>query len=324
MDPKRLACLALCAALACVGPAAFSQTYPSKPIRLVVPYPPGGAADLVARIFQPHMREVLGQPGVVENRAGAGGQIGAQQVAIAAPDGYTFMITVGPAHLLSKFTAKSLPYDPVKDFTPVTSAVTSVLCIVANPAFPPNNVPELIAFAKLNPGKVSFGTTAVGGESHLSMEFIKSLAGIDMTHVPYKGGALATTDLLGNHIPLLVLPVSTVMEQVHKGSAKIIGIIFPRRFPGLPQVATVAESLPGFSSSGSWIGLYGPAGLPPAIAERLHGALAQVLNVPETREKLEAVGQFVVANTPQQLAEQIERAMKLYATLVRTAGIQPQ
>ena len=302
---------------------AHSQAYPTRPIRLLVAYPPGGAADLVARILQPHLRDVLGQPAVVENRGGAGGQIGAQQAAAAAPDGHTIMITIGPAHLVAKFIVKNLPYDPVKDFTPITSAVSSMLCIAANPAFPPNNVGELIAFARRNPGKVSFGTTAVGSESHLSMESIKSLAGVDMTHVPYKGGAPATTDLIGNHIPLLVLPLSTVMEQATKGNAKIIGIIFPKRFSGMPQVATVSESLPGFTSQGSWVGVYGPAGLSPAIAERFRDATAQILNAPEVRAKLEAVGQYVIANTPQQLAEQVDRAMEVYAKVVRAAGLEP-
>ena len=315
--------LCLILAIATLQPA-YSQIYPSKPIRLLVAYPPGGAADLVARILQPQLRELLGQPAVVENRGGAGGQVGAQQAAAAAPDGHTIMITIGPAHLVAKFIVKNLPYDPVKDFTPITSAVSSMLCIAANPAFPPNDVGELIAFARRNAGKVSFGTTAVGSESHLSMESIKSLAGVDMTHVPYRGGAPATADLIGNHIPLLILPLSTVMEQVHKGNVKLIGIIFPTRFSGLPQVATVSESLPGFYSQGSWVGVYGPAGLSPAIAERFQSATAQILNRPEVRTKLEAVGQFVIANTPQQLADQVERAMQVYAKVVRAAGIEPE
>jgi tripartite-type tricarboxylate transporter receptor subunit TctC len=323
---SRLTRYGLCVAIACISPphAAFSQTYPSKPVRVVVAYPPGGAADLLARVLQPHMRDALGQQLVVENRAGAGGQIGAQHVASSAPDGYTIMTTVGPAHLLARFTAKKLAYDPVKDFTPITSGIASVLCIAANPAFPPNTVTELVTYAKRNPGKVSFGTTAIGGESHLSMELIKSITGASMTHVPYKGGGPATSDLVGNHIPLLVLPVSTVMEHVHKGRAKVIGILSQKRFPGLPQVGTVSEALPAFSSSGSWIAVYGPAGIPQPIVLRLHGAISRVLNSAEVRERLEASGQFVVANTPQQFAEQIERAMELYAKLVKLAGIQPE
>jgi tripartite-type tricarboxylate transporter receptor subunit TctC len=171
---------------------------------------------------------------------------------------------------------------------------------------------------------VSFGTTAVGGEAHLSMEYIKALGRVDMTHVPYKGGGPATTDLVGNHIPMLVLPVSTVMEHVNKGSVKILGVIFPRRFAGLPNVPTVAESLPGFQSSGSWIGALGPANLPAPIVNRWHAFIAQTLNERETREKLESIGQFVLVSTPKELSEQINASMGLYEKLVKAAGIQPE
>jgi tripartite-type tricarboxylate transporter receptor subunit TctC len=317
----RVAAVLACAAL---SGAAFAQSYPSKPIRIVVAYPPGGAADLLARTLQPRMQSVLGQPGVIENRGGAGGQIGAQQVAVAAPDGYTVLATVGPAHLLAKYTTKGLAYDPVKDFTPITAGFATVLSIAANASFPPNSVAELIEHARRNPGKVSFGTTAIGGEAHLSMEYVKALGRVEMTHVPYKGGGPATTDLVGNHIPLLVLPVSTVMEHVNKGSVKILGVIFPKRFTGLPNVPTVAEQVPGFQSSGSWIGILGPAKLPEPIALRWHSFVSQTLNEKETREKLESIGQFVLASTPKELAEQINASMPLYEKMVKAAGIKPE
>ena len=304
--------------------AASAQGWPDKPIRLISAYPPGGAADLVARAISPRMRDSLGQPAVVEHRAGAGGQIGAQIVATAAPDGYAFLVTVGPAHLLSKFTSKSLHYDPVKDFTPITAATTTILCIAANPAFPPGNVAELIEYAKRSPGKALFGTTAIGGEAHLSMEYIASLGGISMTHVPYKGGGPATADLVGGHIPMLVLPISTVIEQVRKGSVKVLGVLYTQRFQGLPQVATIGETLPAFSSSGSWIAVYAPPHLPAAIANRFHAYIAETLNEPAMRDKLSAVGQVVVANTPQEFGEQIERSMDLYAKLVPLANLKPE
>ena len=301
-----------------------AQSWPDKPIRLVSAYPPGGAADLVARTISPRMREALGQPAVVEHIAGAGGQIGAQNVATAAPDGHTFLVTVGPAHLLSKFTSKSLSYDPVKDFTPITAATTIILGVAANSAFAPNNVAELIDYGKRNPGKISFGTTAIGGEAHLSMEYIASLAGISMTHVPYKGGGPATTDLVGNHISLLVLPISTVMEHVQKGAVKIIGVMYSRRFQGLPQVATVTETLPAFTSFGSWIAIYGPAKLPPAIANRFHAYIVETMNAPEVRERLNAIGTIITANSPAQFADQIDRSMDVYAKLARAANLKPE
>ncbi len=312
----------LFALAALASASAFAQTYPDKPIRIVVAYPPGGAADLLARLVQPKMRDTLGQPVVIETRGGAGGQIGAQAVAASAPDGYTIMSTVGPAHLLAKFTAKSLPYDPVKDFTPITQGIVTVLGVAANAAFPPNDMAELIAYAKKNPGKVSFGTTAVGGEAHLVMEYIKSAGGVDMTHVPYKGGGPAATDLVGGHIPLLVLPVSTVMEHVKKGAVKIIGVAYPKRLAVLPQAPTISEKVPGFVSQGSWIAMYGPAKMPAAITERLHAMMAQGLA--EQRDKIESQGLFVMASTPAEFARQIDASMDLYAKLVKAANIQPE
>ena len=258
--------------LAAAASGALAQSWPDKPIRLISAYPPGGAADLVARTISPRMKDVLGQPSVVEHRAGAGGQIGAQFVSTSPPDGHTFLVTVGPAHLLARFVSKSLPYDPVKDFTPVTAATTIILGIAANAAFPPNNVAELIEYGKRNPGKISYGTTAIGGEAHLSMEYIASLAGVSMTHVPYKGGGPAATDLVGNHIPMLVLPITTVNEHVQKGAVKILGIMYSRRFQGLPQVGTVTETLPAFTSFGSWIAVYGPPKLPDRKSTRLNSS----------------------------------------------------
>ncbi len=322
MNPLNRFLVAACLALA--ASATLAQSWPEKPIRLVSAYPPGGAADLVARTIAPRMKEALGQPAIVENRAGAGGQIGAQHVMASAPDGHTFLVTVGPAHLLSKFTSKNLPYDPVKDFTPVTASVALILCIAANASLPANNLGEMLAYAKRNPGKLAFGTTAVGGEAHLSMEYIASLGGVTLNHVPYKGGGPATIDLVGNHIPMLLLPISTVMEHVQKGSVKVLAVLYPRRFQGLPQVATVSETLPAFSTSGSWIAIYGPPKLPPAIASRFQGFVAETLNIAETRDRLTALGQTVVANTPQQFAEQIDRSIELYAKLVRIANLKPE
>ena len=302
----------------------MAQSWPDKPIRLVSAYPPGGAADLVARVIAPRMKEALGQPAIIENRGGAGGQIGAQHIATSPPDGYSYLITVGPAHLLAKFTSKSLPYDPVKDFTPVSAAIATILCIAANPSLPANNVGELLAYAKRNPGKLSFGTTAIGGEAHLSMEYIASLGGVGMTHVPYKGGAPATTDLIGNHIPLLVLPISTVMEHVQKGTVKVLGVLYSSRFAGLPQVGTISETLPAYASSGSWIAVYGPPKLPAAIANRFQAYIAETMNIPETRDRLQAGGSIVVANTPQQFSDQIDRSLDQYAKMVRLANLKPE
>ena len=312
------------ALLACAvaAPSAFSQTFPSKPLRVIVPYEPGGAVDLATRDIAPKASEDLGQPIVIENRGGAGGQIGALQVARAAPDGYTFMFTVGATHALSKFTAKDLPYDPVKDFTPIIGPVDSVLCIAAGAAFPPNSIKELIDYAKANPGKVSYGTTAVGGTTHLAMEELARLIGASWVHIPYKGGGPITVNLVGNQLPLAALPVSPVMAQVKAGKIKVLAVFGAKRFSELPNVPTVAEAVPQYEHLEGGIWALGPAGMPRPVVQRLNAAIHKAVLDPAARAKLEARGQIISASSPEAFTAQFLKASELAAVLVKRAGIQ--
>lgn len=314
-----------------LGVAAFtipysthSQAYPVKPIRIVVPYEPGGAVDLTTRAVAPKMSDELGQPVIIENRGGAGGQIGAQQVARSAPDGYTIMFTVGGTHVLSLFTSKNLPYHPVKDFTPITAAVASVLCIAANASFPPNSVKELIAYAKQNPGKVSYGTTGIGSDTHLAMEQIRLLTGVQMVHVPYKGGGPLTIALVGGQIQTGALPLAPVMQQVRAGKVKVLAVFLPKRYPLMPEVSTVVEAVAGYENPINWIGVFGPAGLSRPVLGRLHAAIARALDVPEVRSQFETRAQFAVGNTPEEFAAQITRSVETAGKLVKAVGIQPE
>ena len=304
---------------------AFPQAYPSKLIRVVVPYEPGGAIDITARAAAPGMSEELGQPVIVENHGGADGHIGAQQVARAAPDGYTIMFTIGGGHILSMFSYKDLPYHPVKDFTPITAAADSVICIAAALSFPPSSVAALVDYAKRYPGKVSYGTTGVGGLTHLAMEQIRLLTGTDMVHVPYKGGSPLTVNLLSGQLALGVLPLAPLMQQARSGKVKVLAVLVPKRFRLMPEIPTVIESLPAFrllEGSGVWV--YGPAGMAQPLVQRLNGAIVKTLNRAEVRDKLETLGELVVGNTPDAFAAQISAAVEFDARLVKAAGVEPQ
>ncbi len=316
-------------AAACVWSAlplsAVAQPYPSKPVRLVVPYEPGGAVDILARALWPKLSENLGQPVVIENRGGAGGQIGAQLVAKAPPDGYTFMLTVGATHILGMFTQKSLPYHPIRDFTPITSAADTVLCVAATASFPVGSMKDLIEYAKRNPGKVAYGTTSVGGITHLVMEQVQMLSGVEMTHVPYKGGGPLSTNLVGAQIPLAAMPLVALMPHIRAGKVKVLALALSRRYELMPDAPTLVESIPGYQNidgSGTWA--FGPAGHPDPIVQRIRSAFVAALYVPETRAKIEASGQIVVGNTPQEFAEQIARMAELAGKMVKAIGFQPE
>ena len=303
---------------------ALSQGFPSKPLKLVVPYEPGGAVDLVARDISVKAGEDLGQPIVIENRGGAGSQIGALQVARSAPDGYTFMTTVGATHALSRFASKNLPYDPVRDFTPIIGPVDTILCIAASTALPPNSMVELVEYAKANPGKLSYGTTAVGGSTHLAMEEIARLAGLSWVHIPFKGGGPITVNLVGNQLPLAALPLAPVMSQVKAGKVKVLAIFGSKRFAELPNVMTVNEGVPQYEhlEGGMWV--LGPAGMARPVVQRLNAAIQKATLDLGTRAKLEARGQIISVSSPEVFAAQFLKANELAAAMVKRSGIQPE
>jgi tripartite-type tricarboxylate transporter receptor subunit TctC len=317
--------LVIAAVFAASAGSVTAQAFPTKPIRMVVPVEPGGSVDIASRTIAPRMTEFLGQPIIVENRSGAGGQIGAQHVARAAPDGHTILVTVGAAHALAPFAYKSLPYHPVNDFSPITVVADTILCIAAGASFPPNSLREAIEHAKRNPRTVSYGHTGVGGITHLSMEQINQLAGTDFQHIPFKGGAPLTVNLVSGQLQMGAIPLTTVLPQMRAGKMKVLAILNVKRFAGLPDMPTVGEVLPGFQmleATGTWV--FGPAGVPAPIVSRLQESIARAVNSPEVREKLEGGGQIPNGMPPAALAALLKTTMELGGRLMKAANVQPE
>jgi tripartite-type tricarboxylate transporter receptor subunit TctC len=314
--------LVLLAASIALSTGALAQGFPTKPVRIVVAFPPGGATDILARSITPKTGELLGQPVLIENQGGAGGKIGAQQVSRAAPDGHTLLLTVVGSHILNVFLEKGPGNHPIRDYSPVTQAVETVLAIASNPAVGPKSIAEMIETARRNPGQLAYGTT--GTETQLAMEQIAQLSGLKLLFVPYKGGAQATTDMLAGTVPMVLQPVVSFLPHVKSGKVRILAVMLPRRWEEMPDVPTVAESVPGFQKSVGGIGIWGPAGVPPAVTSRLQSARAGSLRQPEVSEKLRPNGMIVVASTPGAFAADIQSSFTLYERLVKSAGLKPQ
>ena len=303
--------------------AALAQPFPSKPIKIVVPYSPGGTTDLVARLVAQKLSERFGQPVLVDNKPGANGMIGTDLVAKSPPDGYTLGIASPGSHAANASLYKTLPYDTVKDFTPVTLAVSAPMLLIAHPSLGVSNVKELIAAAKARPGTISYASGGSGSSQHLAMELLKSMAGIDMTHVPYKGSAASYPDLLGGSVKLEMDVLPTALPPVKGGRLKVLATGSAKRLPMLPDVPTVAESgIPGYESS-SWYGFVAPANLPPDVLQKLNAEIVRALREPDVMEKLTSAGVIVVAGTPQEFAAHIRSEMDKSARIVRAANIQP-
>jgi tripartite-type tricarboxylate transporter receptor subunit TctC len=292
---KTAIAIGLAASLAAAS-ATLAQTYPAKPVRLVVPYPAGGTTDLVARIVTPLLAESLGQPVLVENKAGAGGTIGTGEVARAAPDGHTVLV-VFDNHAVNHHLYKNLPYDPLKAFETVSLMVQSPLLLVGATSFPPSNVGELVAYAKANRGKVAFGSTGTGNSGHLAALLLAQRGGYEALHVPYKGGAPLINDLLGGQVGFAFISMPLVASQVRGGKLKAIGLAGRDRAPQLPQVPTVADTLPGFEAQ-SWVGMLVPAGTPEPVVARLAAETTKALARPDIRDRLAGQGFIVVASSP--------------------------
>ena len=304
--------------------AAHAQSWPAKPIRMIVPFSAGSTLDLIARMVAARMQEALGQPVVVDIRTGANGMIGSDLVARSAPDGYTIQIGTSGTHQTSIYLNKNVPYDPIRDFTPITAAVEPMTCLVAHPSLPANSVNELIEYARRNPGKLSYGTTGVGSVFHLAGELFNQTAGVDMVHVPYKGIPPTMTDLVAGQILLSYTAVPDAMPYIKAGKIKVLAVLEAKRYPGLPDVPAVSESVPGFRKPTTWFGFFGPAGLPQPILARLNSEIVKAINAPETRTKLEAMGLAPIANTPEQFAAMLKNGIEQYGKIVKSAGIQPE
>jgi tripartite-type tricarboxylate transporter receptor subunit TctC len=315
-----LSALFAAAAIAIAPAAAKAQDYPTKPVRIVVPFPAGGATDLFARAAAQKMTEAWGQSVVVDNRPGAGGNIGSELVAKAAPDGYTLeMGTVG-THAINASLYAKMPYDHVKDFAPIILVAGVPNVLVVHPSVPANSVQELIAYLKANPGKVNFASSGSGTSIHLSGELFKVMAGVQMTHIPYKGSAPALQDLLGGQVQLMFDNLPPSLPQIKAGKLRALGVTSTARAPALPEVPTIAESgLPGFDAS-SWFGLLAPAGTPPAIVAKINAEIAKWLATPEAKEKLLAAGANAAGGTPEDFARHIAAEPAKWAKVVKESG----
>ena len=299
----------------------FAQDYPVKPIRFVVAYAPGGATDAFARPVAHRLSQLLGQPVIVENRAGGNSIIGTDHVAKAAPDGYTLL--VNPAsHLLIPFYNKNVPYDALKDFTPIIAAAVNRRSIIVHPSLPVHSVLELVAYAKKNPGKISYAVAAAGSVQELAGDLLRVTTGIDIVPVAYKGGGPALNDLLGGQVQMAILVLADTLPHIKSGRLRALGIVESARAKVAPDIPTVAESgVPGYAIPDQWIGVLGPAGMPSAIVARLNAELNKALHSLETRTALENIGYEVTAGSAQNFAALMASDQQVYRKFVETIGI---
>ncbi|MFZ3322845.1 MAG: tripartite tricarboxylate transporter substrate binding protein [Usitatibacter sp.] len=294
--------------------------YPTKPIHFVVPYPAGGPVDAVARLLAQRVSERVKQPIVIENRPGAGGNIGADFVAKSPADGYTILMGAVATHAINPTLYASIPYDAVKDFRPVTQLASTPNVLVVNPGLPVRDVHEFIAYAKANPGRLNFGSGSTGSAGHLAGELFKSMAGVEMTHVPYKGAAPAMNDLIGGQIQLMFDNLASSLTQVKAGKIRALAVTTARRTPLAPDLPTIAESgLPGFDIN-TWFGLFVPAGTPLDVVEVLHDEFNRALADPDIREKMISIGAEPVGSTPAQFAAYIRSESEKYARIIKASG----
>ena len=324
MVKKALGTMVAVVLAAAAWTCALAQGYPDKAITIVVPYGPGGSTDLLARSVAQRMSESMGQPVIVENRSGAGGVIGSEFVARAAPDGYTLVLGTGATHGIVKFTNKALPYDPVKDFTALTEAVEVPLVLAVHTSVPASDAKEFAEYVKKNPGKISFGSSGTGSPHHLAGELFKQVTGIDMIHVPYRGAGQAMQDLVGGQIPAIITTLSTAIPQMRGGKIKILGLVEAKRQPSVPEIPSIGESVPGYAMPRSWLGFFGPAGLPAPIVKRLNTELLKALHAPDIRAKLEAAGMPVIGTSAEEFAAVVKDDIEMYRKIAAGAGIKPE
>jgi tripartite-type tricarboxylate transporter receptor subunit TctC len=309
------------AVLLCCAAAAFAQSYPDRPVRVILGVPAGGTPDVLARTVIPGMAEVLGQQLVIDNRGGAGGRIGAELAAHSAPDGYTLFMTSPGALTIASHITKNLPYDPLKDFVPISLMATGPFLLIVHPSVPAKSVKELIALAKAEPGKLNYGSSGSGTPNHMAMELFKSMAGVDFTHVPYKGAPQALTDLLGGRVSLTMNSIPPVLANLKAGKLRALGIAATKRSPLLPDVPPIAEvGVPGYES-GSWMGLLVPAKTPAKIVAKVSDAAIKSVAAPQTRERLESMGALPIGDKPAEFAARIRLEYDQAAKIVKTAGV---
>ena len=298
-----------------------AATFPARPVRWIVPFPPAGSIDLVGRVVGQKLYDTWGQQVVIDNRAGGGGRLGTAAAAAATADGYTQLFTLNTSLTIDRSLFKSLPYDPDKAFAPITIIASTSQLLVTNPSFPVRNVRELIALCKARPGEVNYGSSGAGGSLHLAMELFKSMTGIDIVHVPYKGGPPAATDLIAGQIAILFFNTPAALPYINAGKLRALGVSTAKRSPLLPEVPTIAESgVPNFDTV-VWFGLVAPAGTPSEIVAKTQRDVARVVAMPDVRKQLVDIGAEPVANTPEEFAARIKKESALWAKVVQTARI---
>jgi tripartite-type tricarboxylate transporter receptor subunit TctC len=304
---------------ALITSAALAQPYPSKPVRIIVNFPAGGVADIYARIIGAKAQESWGQPVVVENRTGGGGNIGADAVAKSAPDGYTLnMSAIGP-HAVNVSLFSKMPYDPVKDFAAIALVLEAEGLLVVHPTVPANNIAELIAYARANPGKLTFASAGPGTASHLAGELFKTMAKVDMLHIPYKGNVPAITDLLAGQTSLLFATMPTVLPHAKAGKLRAIATLGSARSAATPELPTIGETLKGFEVN-NWIGLFAPAGTPPEIVRRWNAEVMRVMQSPDIQARLPVDGARFTPNTPEQFSAFVKSEIAKWAPVVKASG----
>lgn len=317
------AAMAAAAALLAAAPVpSIAQQYPSKPVRLVVPFPPGGSTDILGRALAQKLSESWGQPFIVDNRPGAGGTIGADQAAKAPADGYTLLMAHIGTLAVAPALYPKLPYDPVRDFAPVSMVAIVPNVLVVNPSVPAQSVAELVAYARANPGRLNYSSGGNGSAAHLAMEYFKLRTGTDIVHIPYKGTAPAVTDLIAGQVSLTMTGAPVVMPQVQAGKLRALGVSSPRRLEAFPQVPPIAESgVPGFDAT-QWYGVVAPAGTPREVVAKLNAEINRVMQSDELRRRLLAEGAIAAPDTPEAFAAFIRDELKRWGAVVKATGMQ--
>ena len=310
-------------ALAGLSPVAMSQAFPVKPIRLVVPFPPGGV-DTTGRLLAQKMTEHLGQAVILENRGGANGMIGSSEVARAAPDGYTMLMTTPSTHITAVFLSKNVPFDPIKDFTPICMAVEPVTVLVVNSAVKAGNVRELVDLARKNPGKLSYASSGIGSAFHLMGELFKTTAAVDILHVPYKGTGPMLADVVAQRIDMTFTAYNSAIVQEKTGKLRILAVAEGQRYARAPDLPSAGETVPGFEKPPSWFGFFGPANMPRPVVERLNAEIIKAVNAPDVRAKLDEGGFAILNSSPEQFAAAMKKGFEQYGNAVKIAGVKPE
>jgi tripartite-type tricarboxylate transporter receptor subunit TctC len=315
----------LLAGAVCISPyPAWSQAYPARAVRMIVPFSAGGPTDLTARLLGTKMSEGLGQPVVVDNRAGASGAIGAGAVAKSKPDGYTTLLSPLALHLSAFFLVKDLPYHPINDFSPITNVLDTIGGVVVSASVPAASLRELIELLKRNPGKFTYGTGPVGTEFHLIGELFKQAAGTDIVHVPYKGVGPALNDLIGGQISMMFSVLSTVSPQLSSGKIRLLAVVGTGRYSALPDIPNVIEIVPNFRKLEGGLGLFAPAGMTRPVVQRLHAEVAKAINTPEVRSNFQEAGATAIANSPEEFAATLLPALEGYGRALKLVGMKPE